>query len=78
MMYDDDTVLYTHGKTTSEVATKLTKELENVAKWLIDSNRTLNVGKTVTMVISNRCKCEDCPDINVNGQKNKMWKNLST
>ena len=71
MMYADDTLLYTHGKNASDVASKLTKEMENVAKWLIDSNHTLNVGKTVTMYFSNRCKCKDCPDINVNGQKIK-------
>ena len=45
VMYADDTVLYTHG-TNAIVATKWTKEMENVAKWLNDSCLMLNVGKT--------------------------------
>ena len=52
----DDTVLYIHGKNTIEVVTKLTKEMENVAKWLNNSGLTLNVGKTVIMYLTNRHK----------------------
>lgn len=63
VMYADDTVQYTHGKNAIEITTKLTKEMENVAKWLNDSCLTLNVGKTVTMHFTNRNKLRDCPYI---------------
>lgn len=34
IMYADDTVLYTHRKNATEVAIKLTKEMQKVIEWL--------------------------------------------
>jgi len=49
VMYADDTVLYTHGRSAIEVAKKLTNVMSKVSDWLYDSCLTLNVRKTVTM-----------------------------
>ena len=34
IMYADDTVLYTHRQNATEVAMKLTKEMQKVTEWL--------------------------------------------
>lgn len=38
-------------KNPTEVATKLTNEMQNVFKWLQNPNLTLNVEKTVSMFL---------------------------
>ena len=57
------------GKNVTEVAMKLTKEMQNVVEWLNNSCFTLNVDKTVSMFFTNRSKLGVCPEILVNGQK---------
>ncbi|XDV34363.1 hypothetical protein PO909_004527, partial [Leuciscus waleckii] len=46
VMYADDTVIFTHGKTAAEVAIKLTDELVKVTSWLNHCCLQLNVSKT--------------------------------
>ena len=67
----DDTVLYIHGKSATEVATKLSKVMNKVSDWLYNSCLTLNADKTVTMFFTNWCKLKTYPEIVVNWQKIK-------
>lgn len=46
-MYEDDTVLYVHEKKKSDVATKLTDQMQKVSDWLSQNCLTLNTDKTV-------------------------------
>ena len=75
-MYADDTVLYTHGKSATEVATKLSKVMNKVSDCLYNSCLMLNVDKTVTMFFTNRCKLIIYPEIVVNEQKIKNVEQL--
>ena len=68
IMYADDTVIYTHGKSATEVAKALTKAMQKVALWLHNSGLTLTLEKSVTMFFTNRVKLKECPDVSVNGQ----------
>lgn len=68
IMHADDTVIYTHGKSATEVAKTLTKAMQKVALWLHNSCLTLNLEKTVTMFFTNRLTLKECTDISVNGQ----------
>lgn len=45
----DDTVIYTHGKNTTQVADKLTQAMAHVSEWLNQSCLKLNVNKTVAL-----------------------------
>ena len=71
IMYADETVLYTHRKIATEVATKLSMVMNKVSDWLYNSCLTLNVDKTVTMFFTDRCKPKTYPEIVVNGQNIK-------
>lgn len=68
VMYADDTVLYTHGRSATDVAKKLSSVMSKVSHWLHDSCLTLNVEKTVTMFFTNRFILKTYPEILVNGQ----------
>ena len=49
IMYADNTVVFTSGKNKLEVAEKLNKEMQKIAKWLEMSCLTLNLDKTISM-----------------------------
>ena len=51
-MYADDTVLYVHGLTKTEVAAKLTNAMVKITAWLNQCCLQLNVSKTVGMFFS--------------------------
>ena len=55
-MYADDTVIYASARTSSAAADILTKEMEDVSRWLKDNHLTLNIKKTVSMCFSIRGK----------------------
>ena len=52
LMYADDTVVFTHGKTAEEAATKVTDVLENITSWLNNNCLQPNISKTVFMFFS--------------------------
>lgn len=68
VMYADDTVLYTHGRSATDVAEKLSSVMSKVNHWLHDSCLTLNVEKTVTMFFTHQFILKTYPEILVNGQ----------
>jgi len=68
IMYADDTVIYTHGKSAIQVAKTLTKAMQKVALWLHNSCLTLNLEKTVTVFFTKRLTLKECPDVSVNEQ----------
>uniref|UniRef100_A0A3P9H9W6 Reverse transcriptase domain-containing protein n=1 Tax=Oryzias latipes TaxID=8090 RepID=A0A3P9H9W6_ORYLA len=68
-MYADDTVIYSHGNNTSEVAEKLTETMGHVAKWLEQSSLCLNVNKTVAMFFSKTNRKNILADVFVAGKK---------
>jgi len=45
-MYADDTVIYTHGKNSQQVAEKLTQSMVHVSEWLHQSSLKLNINKS--------------------------------
>lgn len=51
-MYEDDTVIYTHAKNTTQAAAKLTQSMVHVTEWLNQGCLKLNVNKTVAMFFS--------------------------
>ena len=51
-MYADDTVIYVHGNSSTQAASKLTQSLCHVAAWLKHCCLQLNVTKTVCMFFS--------------------------
>lgn len=56
IMYADDTVLYTHGKSAIEVSRKIPKVMNKVSDWSYKSRCTVNLEKTLTAFFNNRCK----------------------
>lgn len=72
-MYADDTVPYTHRKSTIEVATKLARVKNKVGGWLHNSCLTLILTK---LFLTKKCKLETYPEIVVNGQKIKSVREL--
>lgn len=67
ILYADDTVIHTHGKSATEVAKTLTKAIQKVALWLQNSCLTLNFEKTAAMFFTNRTILKECPDVSVYG-----------
>ena len=51
-MFADDTNLFCHGKSSSEVENMIYTDLENVHKWLIAEKLTLNEEKTKCMLVA--------------------------
>ena len=73
-MYADDTVLYVHGLTKTEVAAKLTKAMLKITAWLNQCCLQLNVSKTVGMFFSKTNDCSENPDVLVSGEKLEIVK----
>lgn len=71
-MYADDTVIYTHGKNTAQVAEKLSQSMAHVSEWLNQSCLQLNVNKTVSMLFSKSNIANNKADIYVTGEKIKV------
>ena len=67
-MYADDTVILAYGKSTEEVASKLTEALSLIANWLELSCLQLNISKTVAMFFSKNNKIIK-PEILISGER---------
>jgi len=72
LMYADDTVIFTHGKTATEVAIKLTDVLVKVTSWLNQCCLQLNVSKTVCMFFSKGSHIDAEQDISISGHRLKV------
>ncbi len=68
-MYADDTVIFTHARTTELAAEKLSVAMERITQWLEQSCLTLNTGKTKGMFFSKMKACSSNADIFINGEK---------
>ena len=55
-MFADDSTLTATGKTTDEIATNLTADLNNVQEWCAQNSMSLNVSKTKAMLFSSKTK----------------------
>ncbi len=66
-MYADDTVIYIHGSSLTQVANELTNSMVNVSAWLKENCLQLNVSKTVCMFFSKSNSIIKEPDIYVSG-----------
>ena len=66
-MYADDTSIFTSGKTTTEVETKLSEDLNSVYGWCNDNKLFLNMGKTKSMLITSSQKLSklESPDLKI-------------
>lgn len=68
-MYADDTVLYVHGSSKTEVADKLTNLMVKVTTWLNQCCLQLNVSKTLGMFFTKSHKITKDVDILVSGEQ---------
>ncbi len=68
-MYADDTVIYIHGSSVSQVANELTESLVHVAAWLEQCCLQLNISKTVCMFITKTKNLSVVPDVFVSGER---------
>ncbi len=68
-MYADDTVIYIHGSSVSQVANELTESLVHVAAWLEQCCLQLNISKTVCMFIAKTKNLSVVPDVFVSGER---------
>ncbi len=66
-MYADDTVIYIHGSSMTQVANELTNSMVNVSAWLKENCLQLNVSKTVCMSFSKSNSIIKEPDVYVSG-----------
>ncbi len=66
-MYADDTVIYTHGNSLTQVANELTNSMVNVSAWLKENCLQLNVSKTLCRVFSKSNSIIKEPDVYVSG-----------
>ena len=53
-MFADDTNLFCHGKSSTEIENKINTDLDNVHKWLIANKLTLNQEKTESVLVGSR------------------------
>ncbi len=68
-MYADDSVIYIHGSSVSQVANELTEFLVHVAAWLEQCCLQLNISKTVCMFITKTKNLSVVPDVFVSGER---------
>ncbi len=68
-MYADDTVIYIHRSSVSQVANELTESLVHVAAWLEQCCLQLNISKTVCMFITKTKNLSVVPDVFVSGER---------
>jgi len=54
LLYADDSALLVDGKNPSEIADRLSSELESCRQWLIDNKLSLHLGKTETILFRSR------------------------
>ena len=65
LLYADDSALLVDGKDPSEIADKLSSELESCQQWLIDNKLSLHLGKTETILFGSRRKLNKAHDFTV-------------
>ena len=68
-MNANDTVIYVHGNSSTQAASKLTQSLSHVAAWLKQCCLQLNVTKTVCMFFSKSKTHTIPPDVYISGEK---------
>ncbi len=68
-MYADNTVIYVHGSSMTQVADKLTNSMAHVTAWLKQCCLQLNVSKTVCMFFTKKNSPSVEPDIFVSGER---------
>ena len=64
-LYADDSALFFAGKTPSVIAERLSSELTNCRKWLVDNKLSLHVGKTECMLFGSKSKLKQVGDFQV-------------
>ena len=64
-LYADDSALFFSHKNPSEVASRLSNELSNCKKWLVDNKLSLHVGKTECLLFGSRNKLRGAGDFQV-------------
>ncbi len=77
-MYADDTVIYIHGSSVSQVANELTESLVHVAAWLEQCCLQLNISKIVCMFITKTKNLSVCQMYFYQGKDYKLYLNIST
>jgi hypothetical protein len=50
------------GQTSADIEYKISKDLENIRKWIISNQLTLNIGKTEYMIIGSKPRLEAIPE----------------
>ncbi len=73
-MYTDDTVIYAHNNTKSEVASILTNVLIHITDWVNHCCLQLNVSKTTSMYFTKKSRNTVEPHIFVLGQRLEITK----
>ena len=68
-MNANDTVIYVHGNSSTQAASKLTQSLSHVAAWLKQCCLQLNVTKTVCMFFSKSKTHTIPPDVYISGEQ---------
>ena len=59
-MFADDTNISCQGESLADIENKINVDLDNVHKWLIANNLTLNKEKTEHMLIGSRQRLNQC------------------
>ena len=76
LMYADDTVLYTSGKSLEILATNMQSSLDNFINWTSKNKLTINESKTKLMLFSSSIKSKSIPvrnlNIKINNEKLKF------
>ena len=76
LMYADDTVLYTSGKSLNVLAQNMQASLDNFVNWTSKNKLTINESKTKLMLFSSSIKSKSMPvrnlDIKINNEKLKF------
>uniref|UniRef100_A0A8C2IBW3 Reverse transcriptase domain-containing protein n=1 Tax=Cyprinus carpio TaxID=7962 RepID=A0A8C2IBW3_CYPCA len=68
-MYADDTVIYIHRSSISQVASEPTESLVHVTAWLEQCCLQLNISKTVCMFFTKTNSSSVVPDVFVSGER---------
>ena len=65
LLYADDSALIISGTDPTQIAEKLTKELESCQQWLMDNKLSLHLGKTEAMIFGTKRKLKQVESFEV-------------
>ena len=65
LLYADDSVIVNSGTCVQTISQTLSKELENVQKWLINNKLSLHVGKTECILFNTKRRLKDHNNLDV-------------